>query len=230
MDMSDSVRVLPEHRQRVFPGKCEMSGVIAQEDQLRIRILHHAVRLLARLHDGSHMVMETQPEPTILRDLSKVVQSPGEPVPFLIIHHVLMTAGQDRDIHLPLDRIALLADIDPVCADCRQKIQVCDEVLLLFLDRAGQKKGGIPAACNSHSAKIQRLLQLHRIGRILVADLTPCEACQRHLADGLLECVLRTQFRHIIVAPPDRGNSKKYLAFVKHFSSSCRVCGCLCAF
>lgn len=59
-----------------------------------------------------------------------------------------------------------------------------------FLHGTGQDEGRIPAAGDAHTAQVQSLLQLGRVGGILVADLAAGEAGQSHLADGLLEGVL----------------------------------------
>ena len=129
---------------------------------------------------------------------------------------MLVPAGEDGDISAALNGVALLADIDAVCADGRQEVEVGDEVLLLLLNGTGQQERGIPAACDAHTAQVECLFQLRGILGILVADLTAGESGQSHLADGLLEGVLRTQLRHIVVAPADGCDSQMYFLSIKH--------------
>ena len=133
---------------------------------------------------------------------------------------MLVAAGEDGHVHLALDGVALLGDVDVICADSLQEVQVGDEVLLLFLHGTGQDEGRIPAAGDAHTAQVQSLLQLGRVGGILVADLAAGEAGQSHLADGLLEGVLGTQFRHIVIAPADGSNTQGNSFRIKHKTSS----------
>ena len=46
------------------------------------------------------------------------------------------------------------------------------------------------------------------------------EAGQRHFADGLLEGVLGTQLRHIVIAPADGSNTQGNSFRIKHKTSS----------
>ena len=128
----------------------------------------------------------------------------------------MLVGIQDRDVGLALDAVALLGDVDAVRADGCQEIKSLVEVSGILLEGLRDQEAGVPLAGDPHAAEIQSRLQLSRILRILVADLAALEACERHLADDLLEGVLRTKLRHIIVAPADGGDAQEYLALIKH--------------
>ena len=165
------------------------------------------------------MMMEAQLEAPLHGNLAQGVQARAEAVPLLVVHDVLVAAGQNRGVHLALDGIALLADVDAVGADSGQEVQIGGEVCNLLLHGTGQDEGRIPAAGDAHAPQIQCLLQFRGIGGILVADLAAGEACQRHLTDDLLEGILAAQFRHIVVAPADRSDTQGYVFGVKHWKS-----------
>ena len=164
------------------------------------------------------MVVEAQLEAPVRGDLAQLVQAVAQELPLGVVHHMLVAAGEHGYVHLALDGVALLADVDAVGAHGSQEVQVGDEVLLLLLKGAGQEEGGVPAAGDAHAAQVQGLLQLGRILGILVADLAAGEARQRHLADGLLEGVLRAQLRHIVVAPADGCDAQEYVVGIKHWN------------
>ena len=216
MDVAHAVHILLQHDQGIFTGEGEVAGVEAQEHIAGISVAHHAVGFLAGLHHGAHVMMEAQLEAALGGDLAQGVQTCAEAVPLLVVHDVLVAAGQNGGVHLALNGVALLAHVDAVGADSLQEIQVGGEVSNLFLDGAGQNERGVPAAGNTHAAQIQSLLQLGGIRRILVADLAAGEAGQSHFADDLLEGVLATQFGHVVIAPADRGDAKGNALGIKH--------------
>ena len=84
-----------------------------------------------------------------LKDMRlSVVEAQQAPLP--LIHHVLVIAGKHRRIHLPLNGIALLADVDPVSAHGSQEFQLPDKIRLYFLVRLGNQEGGEPPAGDPH--------------------------------------------------------------------------------
>ena len=216
MDVAHPVHILFQHGQGVLPGEGEVAGVIAEEDIVGVGIGHHAVRLLAGLEHGAHVVVEAELEAPVRRDFAQLVQPVAEAVPLGVVHHVLVAAGEDGGVHLALDGVALLADVDAVGAHGGQEVQVGLEVLLLLLKGAGQNEGGVPAAGDAHSPEVQGLFQLRGVGGILVADLAAGEARQGHFADDLLEGVLRAQLRHIVVAPADGRDAQRNVIGIKH--------------
>ena len=198
-----------------FAGESEMTGIVAQEHIARIGVRHHAVGLLRGLHDRSHVVMEAELEAAFDSDLSERIQSFREAVPFRVVHYILVSAGQDRRADLPLNGIALLRDVDAVCADGGKEGKLPCKVRDVLIQRFRKKEGGEPAACDAHAAKIQLPFELLRILRVFVADLTARKTGQRHLADGLAERVFRAEFRHVVVAPADRGDAEFHFFCVK---------------
>ena len=216
MDVAHPAHILLQHGQGILAGEGEVTGVIAQEHIPGIGVAHHAVRLLAGLDHGAHVVVEAQLEAPVRGDLAQLVQAVAEAVPLGVIHHVLVAAGEDGHVHLALDGVALLADVDAVGAHGSQEVQIGDEVLLLLLEGTGQDEGGVPAAGDAHAPQIQRLFQLGGVLGILVADLTAGEARQGHLADGLLEGVLAAQLRHVVVAPADGCDAQEHVILIKH--------------
>ena len=218
MDVAHPVHILLQHGQGILAGEGEVAGVIAQEHIPGIGVGHHAVRLLAGLDHGAHVVVEAQLEAPVGGDLAQLVEAVAEAVPLGVVHHVLVAAGEDGHIHLALDGPALLADVDAVGAHGGQEVQVGDEVLLLLLEGAGQDKGRIPAAGDAHAPQVQGALQLRRVLGILVADLAAGEARQGHLADRLLEGVLTAQLRHVVVAPADGCDAQEHIFLVEHWN------------
>ena len=71
--------------------------------------------------------------------------------------------------------------------DYREALTSAGLVSYTHLDVYKRQEGRRPAAGDAHTAQVQSLLQLGRVGGILVADLAAGEAGQSHLADGLLE-------------------------------------------
>ena len=132
------------------------------------------------------------------------------------ITDVLAVAGEDRSVQLTLDGVALLADINMVSADSFQEVQVGGKVGNFFFDGTSQNERRVPAAGDAHAAQVQSLLQLDGILRIVVANLAAGKAGQCHFADNLLESVFGTQFRHVIIAPTDRGNTQRDALGIKH--------------
>ena len=218
--MSHTVNILFQHRQWILAGKGKMACVIAQENTFRISICHHPVGFFRSLYHSTHMMMEAQLKSPIRSDTPQLIQAAAQQIPLPVVHYMLMTAGQNRRVQLSLYGVALLADIDTVTAHGSQEIQFLFKILPHLIKRLGQQKRGKPAAGNTHSPQIQGTFQLHRIRGILVADLTAGKTCQSHFADGLAECVLRSQVGHIIIAPTNGSNSKLYFCCIKHFDSS----------
>ena len=216
MHVAHPVHIFLQHGQGVLAGEGEVAGVIAEEHIPGVGVGHHAVRLLAGLDHGAHVVVEAELEAPVNGDFAQLVQPVAEAGPLLVVHHVLVPSRQDRGVHLALNGIALLADVDPVGAHGGQEVQVGLEVLLLLLEGAGQEEGGIPAAGDAHAPQVQGLLQLRRVRGVLVADLTAGEARQGHLADDLLEGVLSAQLRHIVVAPADGRDAQGNVLGIKH--------------
>ena len=58
--MAHPVHVLLQHSQGVLAGEGEVTGIIAEEHIPGIGVGHHAVRLLAGLDHGAHVVVEAQ--------------------------------------------------------------------------------------------------------------------------------------------------------------------------
>ena len=141
MDVAHAVHILLQHGQGILAGEGEVAGVIAQEHIPGIGVGHHAVGLLAGLDHGAHVMMEAQLEATLGSDLAQTVQTLAEAIPLLIVHDMLVAAGEHGYVHLALDGVALLADVDAVGAHSSQEVQVGDEVLLLLLKGAGQEEG-----------------------------------------------------------------------------------------
>ena len=139
--MAHPVHVLLQHSQGVLAGEGEVAGVIAQEHIPGIGVGHHAVRLLAGLDHGAHVVVEAQLEAPVRSDLAQLVQAVAQELPLGVVHHMLVAAGEHGYVHLALDGVALLADVDAVGAHSSQEVQVGDEVLLLLLKGAGQEEG-----------------------------------------------------------------------------------------
>ena len=129
---------------------------------------------------------------------------------------MLVTAGKHRRIHLSLNGIALLANVDPVSAHGSQELQLPDKIRLHFLVGLCNQEGGEPPAGDPHPPQVQLGLQLRRVGGVLVADLASGEARQGHFADGLLESVLRPQLRHVVVAPADGRDAQGNMIGIKH--------------
>ena len=216
MDVAHAVHILLQHGQGVLAGEGEVAGIIAQEDIAGIGVGHHAVSLLGGLDHSAHVMMEAQLKAALHGDLAQGVQTGAEAVPFLVVHDVLVAAGEDGGVHLALDGIALLADVDAVGTHSGQEVQVGGEVGDLLLHGAGQDEGRIPAAGDTHTAQIQGLLQLGGIAGILVADLAAGKAGQSHLTDDLLEGVFTAQLGHIVVAPADGGDAQRDVFGIKH--------------
>lgn len=179
MNMTHAIHILFQHGQRILAGEGKVAGIIAQEYIAGIRVGHHAVRFLAGLHHGTHVVVEAQLEAPLGGDLPQTVQPLAETIPLRVVHHVLMTAGEDRHVNFSLNGVTLLGDIDAVGAHSLQKVQIGNEILFFLLHGAGQNEGRIPAAGDPHSPQIQRLFQHNGIGGILVSDLAAGEAGQR---------------------------------------------------
>ena len=211
MHMAHAVHILFQHGKRILSCKGKVPGIIAEEHIARIRMTHHAVGLFGALHHRSHMMMVAEPEASVRCRPAKRVQPFAEPVPLFVIHDMFKATGQDGRVHLPLDRIALLGDIDAVCADRREEIEFAMKLGQIFRKRLSEQEGGEPAARDAQAAQIQLPLQLGRVLRIFVADLAAGIARERHFAHDLAEAVLRAELRHIIVAPADRGDAQKNL-------------------
>ena len=216
--VANAVSVLLQHQQGVLACEGEVAGVVAQEDVAGIGVTHHAVGLVGGLHDGAHVVMEAQLEATVGGDLAQLVQAVTEDGPLLLGHHVLVTAGEDGGVHLALDGVALLADVDAVGTDGGQEVQLLDELGFHFLVGLGDQEAGEPAAGDAHAAQVQVPLQLSGVLGVLVADLAAGEASQSHLADDLTEGVLGAQLGHIIIAPADGGDAKMDFFLIEHIS------------
>ena len=161
------------------------------------------------------MMVIAELEAALTGRLPERIEPGAEALPLLIVHHVLMRAGENGDVCLSLYGIALLGNIDTVRADGGEEVQFSLKVREILLKRFCQQEGGEPAARDAHAAQVQFPLQLGGILRVLVADLTAGKTRKRHFAHGLAEGILRAEFRHIVVAPADRGDAKLNLFRVK---------------
>ena len=74
MDVAHPVGVLLQHGQGILAGEGEVAGVIAQEHIPGIGVGHHAVRLLAGLDHGAHVMVEAQLEASVRGDPAQLVQ------------------------------------------------------------------------------------------------------------------------------------------------------------
>ena len=213
--MADAADVLLQHRQRILAGEGEVAGVVAEEYLVRVGAREQAVGLRRGLHDRAHVVMVAQLEAARGRNRAQAVQTRAQAIPLGVVHRVL-GAGEHGRVHLPLNGITLLGDVDAVRANGLQKVQLARKVGLDLLDGLRQQERGEPPRRDAHAAQVELALELGGVGRVLVSDLAAGEARQRHLADGLAKGVFAAQLGHVVVAPTNRRDAQKDLVGIKH--------------